>query len=111
VPFGDRALAAITEDDLEVLFAQLLAEGKAASTRNKYVQVVKAMFRWAVKKGDLTRNPAGESDAIKREKHAQRTRRLEPGEEDRLLAHAGPTFSGSSSRRSKRAVERASYSA
>jgi hypothetical protein len=27
---------------------------------------------------------------IRREKHAQRARRLEPGEEDRLLAHAGP---------------------
>jgi integrase len=90
MPFGDRALASITEDDLETFFAQLRAEGKAASTRNKYVQTVKAMLRWAVKKGYLARNPAGESDAIKREKHAQRNRRLAAGEEDALLTHAGP---------------------
>jgi len=90
VPFGQRVLASITEDDLEVFFAGLRTQGKAASTRNKYVQVVKAMCRWAVKKGYLSRDPAADSDAIRREKHAQRDRRLEPGEETALLEHAGP---------------------
>jgi integrase len=80
----------------------LRTEGRAASTRNKYVQLVKAMFRWAVKKGYLSRNPVADSDTIKREKHAKRNRRLVPdvlndkgaiereGEERRLLAVAGP---------------------
>ncbi len=58
------------------------------------------MFRWAVKKGYLTRNPVADSESIKREKHAKRNRRLVPdvlndkgkiereGEERRLLAVA-----------------------
>ena len=48
------------------------------------------MFRWATKKGYLTRNPIADSEALKREKHAQRDRRLEPDEEAALLEHAGP---------------------
>jgi integrase len=98
---GDTALDAITEDTLELFFAHLRVAGRAASTRNKYVQLVKAMFRWAVKKGYLTRNPVADSESIKREKHAKRNRRLMPdvlddkgnvareGEERRLLAAAG----------------------
>jgi integrase len=87
--FGVKELMAITEDDIEAFFAHLRAEGKAASTRNKYIQTVKAMFRWAVKKGYLTRNSAGDSEALKREQHARRDRRLEDGEEAKLLEHAG----------------------
>lgn len=51
---GDTALPAITEDAVELFFAHLRTVGRAASTRNKYVQLVKAMFRWATKKGYLT---------------------------------------------------------
>ena len=101
-PLGEKPLGTITEDQVEAFFAHLRQTGRAASTRNKYVQLVKAMFRWAVKKGYLTRNPIAESETIKREKHAKRCRRLvadvldeagtviEPGEERRLLATAGP---------------------
>ena len=88
-PFGDKPIAAITEDDVELFFAALRAEGLAASTRNKYIQLVKALFRWATKKGYLTRNPIAESETLRREKHAQRNRRLEPDEEAALLKHAG----------------------
>lgn len=99
---GDKALGAVTEDDLEAFLAALRAKGRAASTRNQYVQVIKASFRWASKKGYLTRNPISEDSALKRAKIAQRNRRLvpdvldkdgklkEPGEERRLLALAGP---------------------
>ena len=90
VPFGERPVKTITQDELEVYFAQLREQGRAASTRNKFVQTVKMLFRWAVQKGHLDRNPAEGSRAIRREKHAQRNRRLEPGEEAQLLAHAGP---------------------
>jgi len=72
---GEKALTAITEDDLEAFLAKVRADGKAASTRNTYVQTTKALFRWAVKKGYLTRNPAGDSEALKREQHVRRDRR------------------------------------
>src|SRR5688572_8085341 len=103
VAFGDvgtKALGAITADDLDVFFRHLSTDGRAASTRNKYVQAIKAMFRWAVKKGYLPRDPV-DAETIKRGKHAKRHRRLMPdvlndegkvereGEERRLLAVAG----------------------
>src|SRR5690606_9416965 len=92
----------ITEDQIEVFFGVLRSEGRSASTRNKYVQLVKALFRWAMKKGYLQRNPIADSEVIRRGRHAKRNRRLMPdvlngngqtvreGEERRLLAVAGP---------------------
>jgi integrase len=94
-------LGAITEDDLEAFHAHLRTEGRAASTRNQYVPVLKAAFRWAVKKGYLARNPISDDSTLKRSKIAQRARRLVPdvldkdgtlkvsGEERRLLTAAG----------------------
>jgi integrase len=99
--FGDKALGAVTADDLDAFYSHLRAIGRAASTRNQYVQVIKASFKWAVKKGYLTRNPISDDSTLKRTKIAQRSRRLvadvldkdgnvkEPGEERRLLAVAG----------------------
>ena len=85
---GGKALEDVTEDDLEVFWDSLRVEGLAASTRNKYVQILKAMFRWAVRKGYLARNPISEDSALKREKHARRSRRLGGDEEQRLIAAA-----------------------
>ena len=48
---GDKALGAITEDDLEALAVALRVKGRAASTRNQYVQLLKASCRWATRKG------------------------------------------------------------
>ena len=90
ITYGARTLGDFTVDDLEVFFAALRAQGFAESTRNKYAQMVKALFRWATKKGYLSRNPAVESDVLTRRKPTQRHRRLDPGEEDALLKHAGP---------------------
>jgi integrase len=100
---GDKPLGAITEDDVEAFIASLRKEGRAGSTINKYVQLVRALFKWAVKKKYLTQNPIADSDAIKRERMAQRHRRLVPdtvnpktgkiereGEERTLVATAGP---------------------
>jgi integrase len=100
---GDLPLSAITEDAIEMFFAQLRAEGRAASTVNKYVHLTKAMFRWAARKKYLPMNILADSDTIKRAKMAQRNRRLAPdhvspktgallraGEERALLAVAGP---------------------
>jgi integrase len=100
---GGKPLGAITEDDVEAFFASLRKEGRAGSTINKYVQLVRALFRWAMKKKYLDQNPIADSEAIKREKIAQRHRRLvedainpktdkleREGEERSLLAAAAP---------------------
>jgi integrase len=56
-----------------------------------YVQLIRAMSRWAVRKGYRDAPMVGDdSDVIRRKKEAQRHRRLEPGEEDKLLRSAGP---------------------
>ena len=67
--------------------------------------MVKALFRWATKKSYLPRSPAADSDVLKRGKHAQRHRRLEPGEEEKLLAHAGDHALSAASRESLRAID------
>ena len=99
---GDKPLGAITEDDLEAVLTDLRTKGRAASTRNHYVQLLKASCRWAVRKGYLTHSPISEASDLKRTKIAKRNRRLAPdrfddegrlvyaGEERTLLAVAGP---------------------
>jgi hypothetical protein len=74
VRLGDAALTGITADQIELFFAQLRQHGRAASTRNKYVQMVTAMLRWATRKGYLLGNPLPESESIRPEKHAKRQR-------------------------------------
>jgi integrase len=87
--FGEKPIGAVTEDDLEVFIAAL-RRGRSASTRNHCVQVLGSLFRWATKKGYLSRNPMGSDSEIRREKPARRNRRLEGDEEARLMAVAGP---------------------
>jgi site-specific recombinase XerC len=93
---GAKPLGAITEDAIEAFFTVLRNDGKAASTINKYVQLCRVLFRWALKKRYLSHNPS-----IRPDKMAQRHRRLRPdvvdadgkptraGEERALLAVAG----------------------
>jgi hypothetical protein len=50
-PLGDKPLERVTEDDLEAFVKHLTAEGRASSTRNHYVQLIRAMSRWAVRRG------------------------------------------------------------
>lgn len=100
--FGALAIALITEDDIQAFLEHLRTVGRAASTRNQYLQLWKAMSKWGRKKGYLERAWLDDTTEIKREKHAQRSRRLapdgfdkrgkltQPGEERRLLAAATP---------------------
>lgn len=99
---GDHPIATLTEDTLEVAWGVLRARPLAASTRNKYVQTLKALQTWARRKGYLSRSWLSEGAALRREKGARRSRRLAPAtvdeqgivvvksEEDRLLAAASP---------------------
>lgn len=95
---GARLLSAITEDELEVFYAGLQTAGLAASTRNQYVQVIKASFRWARRKGYIRTSPVSEESALKRTKVAQRRRRLSSEEETAFLAAAGALTRGAGPR-------------
>lgn len=86
---GECALSAITEDELEAFHAAQRAAGRAASTLNHLVQILKATFRWAARKGYLARSPISDESTLKRVKLARRTRRLTADEETALLAAAG----------------------
>jgi integrase len=79
---GDWPLAAITEDELEAFHASLVAARRAASTRNHYVHLIKAAFRWVARKGYIARSPISDDSTLIRSKHA---RRMTPGEEAALL--------------------------
>jgi integrase len=88
---GEKPLGAIVEDDLEAFLRHLLSLGRAVSTRNHYVQLMRAMSRWSVRKGYRTLPfVLDDSDMIRRKKAGKRNRRLEPGEEEKLLAAANP---------------------
>jgi integrase len=65
-----------------------VSAGRAASTRNHYVQILKAAFRWAARKGYIARSPISEDSALVRSKHAKRSRRIPPDEEAALLKAA-----------------------
>jgi integrase len=95
---GDWALASITEDELEAFHSAQRAAGRAASTLNHLVQVIKAAFRWAARKSYLARSPISDDSSLRRAKVAQRTRRLTPNEETKLLAAAGALKRGAGHR-------------
>ena len=84
----------MTEDTLEAFLVALRGEGRAVSSLNKYVQLVKHMFRWATKKGYLGKNPISEDSALKRRRHARRVRRLRGDEEAQLVTRPTRAFSG-----------------
>jgi integrase len=88
---GEKPVQAVTEDDVEAFVRHLVTLGRASSTRNHYVQLIRAMSKWAVRKGYRSTPLVGDgSDVVRRKKEAQRSRRLEPGEEEKLLGAAGP---------------------
>ena len=107
---GEWARSAITEDELEAFHAAQRAAGRAASTLNHLIQMLKAAFRWAVRKNYLTRSPISDDSALKRSKPTKRTRRLQPDEETAFSRRPAPDCSCLSSARSKRGCGSASCS-
>ena len=86
---GEKPLAAVTEDDIEA-FIRRVAATRTTATRTHYVQLLRTVSTWAVRRGYREKPFATtESDVIRRKKASKRNRRLEPGEEDKLLAAAG----------------------
>ena len=91
---GDRLLSEVSEHDLEEFIRHLVAKGRAVSTRNHYVQLLRSMSRWAIRKGYRSAPFASaDSDVIRRRKEMPRRRRLQPGEEEALVKAATRTCS------------------
>src|SRR5579864_7486147 len=95
---GEWPVATITEDVVEGFYAELVTAGRAASTRNHYVTIMKALFRWASRKGAITRSPLSADSSLRRSKTAQRRRRVSPDEERALLAAADDLTRGAGPR-------------
>ncbi len=84
---GNKALVQITADDIEGFLQKLRSQGRSASTYNHYRQYLRALLAWATRKGYLAVNPLQNAE-IPRLTLSKRSRRLQPGEERKLLAAA-----------------------
>ena len=62
------------------------------------VHLIKAAFRWAARKGYIARSPVSDDSTLIRSKHAQRARRMTPGEEAALLDAAQTLTRGAGGR-------------
>jgi integrase len=87
---GDLPVTGITEDELEAFYAAQRSAGRAASTLNHQVQLLKKAFRWAKAKNYVARSPISDDSLLKRAKVAKRTRRMSRAAEAALLAAATP---------------------
>jgi len=94
VAFGEKPLASITKADIEALRqARTQARpGTRGIGTNRLLSRLRHVFSWAIAEGFIETTPftkAGRA-VIKLTPETPRDRRLLEGEEDRLLAHAGP---------------------
>ncbi|MDA1094280.1 MAG: site-specific integrase [Acidobacteria bacterium] len=91
--FGDKALDAITTDDIEAFRDARKAAGRSAVTVNHDLKLLRKMFNWGIRKGYLERTPfkIGTEPAITLAREIPRSRRFENEEdEQRLLDAANP---------------------
>jgi integrase len=97
-PLGDKPIETINESDFEAFVRHQRWMGRAASTRNHYLQCIRTLSAWGVKTGALARpwirpNVEIRQDAdsdLRREPFARRSRRLAPDEEQLLLHASSP---------------------
>ena len=102
-PFGDWLLVDVTADTIECLREARIVCGvrkrEKGSNRvggtvaaNRDLQLLRAAFNWAIVKKYVKETPfkIGTQTAVKLTKELGRSRRLQPGEEARLLAACGP---------------------
>ena len=84
-PFGEWHAAEITRDMLEVFRRQ-----RPLVAGNRNLALLRAVFNWAVLSELVTATPfkVGTVNAVKLRTEAARTRRLHPGEDERLLLAA-----------------------
>lgn len=99
VALGDKVLAEITKADIEALRASWLSRNKGLAKGglvgvNRMLRRVRHFFNWAVEEGFIEESPFRRHGraVIKLDRTVEtgRARRLESGDEQRLLAHATP---------------------
>lgn len=85
-PFGEWRVSSVTAETLTQFRRQ-----RSLVAGNRDLNLLRAAFNWAVLKGLLPRSPfrVGDVPVIKMAREEARTRRLQPGEDERLMAHAG----------------------
>ena len=91
--FRDWPIADITADTLERFKETRLATGGGKVAINRNLTLLRSCFNWAIHPGGyLTSTPfkIGPVTIVRRFPELARERRLEPGEEARLLAACGP---------------------
>jgi integrase len=97
VRFGEKALTAITTDDIEAFRDTRKAQGVTAVTVNHDLKLLRKMFNWGIRKGYIERTPfkIGTEPAITLEKEIPRDVRFASDEdEQRLLDVANPHLRG-----------------
>ena len=91
--FGEKALGAITTDDIEAFRDWRKAQGLSPVTVNHDLKLLRKMLNWGIRKGYLEKNPfkIGTEAAISLAKETPRDWRFAAEEdEQRLLAAANP---------------------
>ena len=94
--FGSWTASSITAGDLDAYRDIVLSTSRGTRcgivSVNRCLGLLRAMFNWAILKGYVERTPfkVGSVTAVRMLKETPRHRRLEPGEEERLLAEASP---------------------
>ena len=95
-PFGSWSAASVTAGDLDAYRDIVLSTSRGIRggivSVNRCLGLLRAMFNWAILKGYVERTPfkVGTVTAVRMLKETPRHRRLELGEEERLLAEASP---------------------
>jgi len=87
---GDLPVTVVCEDHVDGFLQHLAAVGRAASTRNHYLRLIKLLDRWTVRKGYRPTPLLTPSCELRQDREVPRNRRLAPGEEERLLRAAQP---------------------
>jgi integrase len=95
--FGDLPVTAITEDQVEAVYAAVTT-GKANHTKRKYRRGLTRLLRWCVTKKHLVASPITEATVLRAGTGVMRTRRVRPEEEANLLAAAAEGRSGAAQR-------------
>jgi integrase len=92
VRFEQKPIASVSKADLEAIRAARRLHGVIGC--NRLLARLRHFFNWAIGEGFAEQTPFKRQgvSVVKLEMNAEapRTRRLEPGDEERLLAHAGP---------------------
>jgi integrase len=89
---GDWRLTDVVTDTIERFREVRRAAGVGPTGVNRNLQSFRAALNWGVRTGYLPASPfkRGTETAVRLSKEARRSRRLQEGEEEKLLAAAGP---------------------